>query len=49
MSATRYNRPAQRAPLSPQTIAARISLAIFGIALFVSIFVLPWMFTAGGR
>jgi hypothetical protein len=47
---TRYERrPARRAPLSPQTIAARISLVIFLIALFLVIFVFPWLAVAGGR
>lgn len=47
---TRYNaRPARRAPLSPQTILVRFGVVIFGIALFFAIFVLPWLFTAGGR
>lgn len=45
---TRSNaRPARRASLSPQTIALRIFLVIFGIALFFAIFVLPWLFTVG--
>jgi hypothetical protein len=47
---TRYNRrPSRRESLSPQTIAARISLVIFGIALFLVLFVLPWLAVAGGR
>lgn len=37
-----------REPLSSQTIAARISLAIFLIALFLVVFVFPWL-VMGGR
>jgi hypothetical protein len=50
MSATYSNKSRHtREPLSPKTIAVRLSVAIFGIALFFAIFVLPWLFTAGGR
>jgi hypothetical protein len=45
MSATYSNKSrSRREPLSPQTIAARIVLVIFLIALFFAIFVFPWMF-----
>lgn len=42
----RYNaRPARRAPLTPQTILARVLVSVFFIALFFAIFVLPWLFS----
>lgn len=46
MSATYSNKSRNmREPLSPKTIAARIGVLIFLVALFVSVFVLPWMFS----
>jgi hypothetical protein len=38
MSVTRRSRP-----FSPQTIIARIFVAVIGIALFVVVFILPWL------
>lgn len=34
-------------PISSQTIVARIGFAIVLFALFLAIFVLPWLFTGG--
>ena len=45
MSATYSNKSrSRREPLSPQTILARVLVAVFFIALFFAVFVLPWMF-----
>jgi hypothetical protein len=41
---TYTNRTRRTRELSPKTIAVRIALVIFLIALFFAIFVLPWMF-----
>lgn len=32
---------------SPQTFVARVIVAIFLFAIFLAVFVLPWLFTGG--
>lgn len=42
MSAT-HNSRQRREPLSQQTIFARVFVAVISIALFVVVFILPWV------
>lgn len=43
MSARSNSRSSRRA-LTPQEVLARTLVAVFFIAIFLAVFVLPWMF-----